>query len=105
MDYRLDSVHTSGPVRGGLPHDGRFGIGGAIVVPAIGGARWTAWGEGGGRGQLARGSGGGGVVTAHSAGDELCGAARHVTGSGSDGTRVWPAAVCAGELRAGRALG
>src|SRR5436305_13409092 len=45
---RRGSVHAGGTVRGGLPHDGGFGIGGAIVVPAIGTARRTAWGKGGG---------------------------------------------------------
>jgi hypothetical protein len=44
------SVHASGTVRAGVPHDDGFGIGGAILVPAIGRAGWTAWGPGGGCG-------------------------------------------------------
>src|SRR5207244_8357603 len=43
---RQGSVHARGTVRGGLPHNDRFGIGGTIVVPAIGRAGWTARGQG-----------------------------------------------------------
>src|SRR6516225_3271816 len=45
------------------------------------------------------------VVAVDSTGDELCGAARHVAGSASDGAGVWAAAVVAGEFRAGGAPG
>src|SRR5215472_1639788 len=85
---RRTSIHASGTVRGGLSHDGRFGIRGAIVIPAIGRARWTAWGQSGRCSELARGSGGGRVVAADGAGDELCRAARHVTGSAGDSKGV-----------------
>jgi hypothetical protein len=47
---RWGAVHARGTVRGGVPHADRFGLGGAIVVPAIGTARRTAWGQGGGCG-------------------------------------------------------
>ena len=53
----------------------------------------------------ARRRGGRRLAAAHGAGDGACGAARHVTGSGSDRGGVWPPALLAREFRAGGALG